>query len=261
MCRRFRFRFRSSQSSRSRCGRGRGRVVALAPLHSDTRHQPPAPFSYSDLARRFASPTVKPSISFSLVPSHRILHSHPPRSLLLPSPISVHHPLLPPSTLTCLPQRNPLTSTSINLDHGQIDFCVVQVRDSGARKQLITRHRHRLFLFCGLFIQSFSSQDRVNEATAVGRKQPKANCQLHPPPQSSRVQPSPALGSLVVRRPLPSAHFNQHPLLTAPPSRSPLALVGTHFLHPTTTRSVASKQQTPGTASNHARSASRRGRR
>lgn len=173
-------------------GAGAGVWWPLPPLHSDTRHQPPAPFSYSDLARRFASPTVKPSISFSLVPSHRILHSHPPRSLLLPSPISVHQPLLPPSTLTCLPQRNPLTSTSINLDHGQIDFCVVQVRDSGARKQLISRHRHRLFLFCGLFIQSFSSQDRVNEATAVGRKQPKANCQLHPPPQSSRVQPSPA---------------------------------------------------------------------
>lgn len=43
---------------------------------------------------------------------------------------------------------------------------------------------------------------------------------------------------------MPSARtpFNQqHPLLTAPPSRSPLALVGTHFLHPATTRSVASK--------------------
>ncbi|KAL2281092.1 hypothetical protein FJTKL_11771 [Diaporthe vaccinii] len=224
VCRRFRF--RSSQSSRSRCGRGAGAgVVALAPLHSDTRHQPPAPFSCSDLARRFASPTVKPSISFF----PRSIPPHPPLSSaqIITSPLPHLRPPTSPSAFD-FDLSSPAESSHVHLRPTSTTAKLTFVSSKSGIPVLASNPSSSSSFFVLRLVQSFSSQERVNEATAVGRKQPKANCT--PPPKSSRVQPSPAQ--------------RLHPLLTAPPSRySPLALVGTHFLHPTTTRSVASSKQ------------------
>lgn len=253
MCRRFRFRVQSSRA-RSRCGR-RVQVQVWWPLPPSfiqtlvINH--PHHFSCTDLARRFASPTVRPSISFfpCSIPPHPPLFIRPDH-YFSPSPPSPSTNLpLPPSTLTCVAPSGILSCPpSINLDHGQIDFCVVQVRDSGACTQTPQPPSSPslfsvLRLVHSVFQQPGSGERKPRQS--VENSQRASSQRQHPPPPGyefacSRVECSPAHGRLV-RCPVHTSLNQQHPLLTAPPSRSPLALVGTHFLHPATPRSVASK--------------------
>lgn len=182
---------------RCRCG-------GPCPLHSFRHSSSTTRTIFPALIWPVASPPQPsdPQSLFSLVPSHRILHSSSAQIITSPHPSpspSTNLPL-PPSTLTCVAPSGILSCPpSINLDHGQIDFCVVQVRDSGACTQTHNRHRRRLFFFPfrGLFIQSLSSQDRVNESH--GSRSKAANT---PPPPGyefpcSRVECSPAHGRLV----------------------------------------------------------------
>lgn len=177
----------------------------LPPLHSDTRHQPPAPFSCSDLARRFAPPTVKPSISFfpCSIPPHPPLSS----AQIITSPLPHLRPPTSPSAFD-FDLSSPAESSHVHLRPTSTTAKLTFVSSKSGIPVLASNPSSSSSFFVLRLVQSFSSQERVNEATAVGRKQPKANCTPPPQVESSAAQPSPALGRPVVRCPLPSAHFN-----------------------------------------------------
>lgn len=127
----------------------------------------------------------RPPLSSAQLITSPLPHLRPPTSSL------------PPSTLTCSPSGILSRPPSTNLDHGQIDFCVVQVRDSGACTQLTLSPPSSTSFFVLRPVQSFSSsQDRIeDEATAVGPEQPEPNRaplpRTDPPISCCRVECSP----------------------------------------------------------------------